>query len=174
MKKTLIFIAVITLLLSNNNIFSQTKRALIIGIDIYNPANEQLATSRGGWTNLDGCVNDAKAISDIITGRFGFENKNIKSLFNQEAKRDDIIKEIQNLIDNSQKGDIVLIYYAGHGSQVYNSLSSEMDKEDESIVPANMIDIRDKEMAALYNKLLDKGVILTLIFDSCHSGSIAV
>lgn len=173
MKKILIFISIIISLLNINNAFCQTKRALIIGIDNYNPVDEQVASSRGGWSNLDGCVNDAKAISDIITSRFGFDNKNIKTLFNQEAKRDDIIKQIQNLIDNAQKGDIVFIYYAGHGSQVYNSLSSEIDKQDESIVPANMIDIRDKEMAALYNKLLDKGVILTLIFDSCHSGSVA-
>jgi hypothetical protein len=173
MKKAIVLISVIALILSSSNIFSQTKRALIVGIDVYNPANEQLASSRGEWGNLDGCVNDAKAISDIITSRFGFENNNIKSLFNQEASRDAIIKEIENLIDKAQKGDVIFIYYAGHGSQVYNSLSTEVDKQDESIVPANMIDIRDKELAVLYNKLLDKGVILTLIFDSCHSGSVA-
>jgi hypothetical protein len=173
MKKIAILFSIITLVLFSCNTFSQTKRALLIGIDVYNPVDEQIASSRGGWSNLDGCVNDAKAINDIITSRFGFDNKNIKTLFNQEAKRDAIIKELENLINNAQKGDVVFIYYAGHGSQVYNSLSSEIDKQDESIVPANMVDIRDKEMSALYNKLLDKGVILTLIFDSCHSGSVA-
>ena len=154
---------------------AQTKRALLIGIDIYQPVNNEAATTRGGWTNLDGCVNDAKAIAEIITGRFGFEQKNIRSLYNQDAKREKIIGELQHLISVASRGDVVFIYYAGHGSQVYNSLSAEEagDKKDESIVPADMIDIRDKEMAALFNKLLDKGVILTLIFDSCHSGSIA-
>ncbi len=173
MKKFAITIIITTLVFFAGFSFSQTKRALLIGIDVYNPVDEQIASNRGGWSNLDGCVNDAKAINDIITSRFGFENKNIKTLFNQEAKRDAIIKELENLINDAQKGDVIFIYYAGHGSQVYNSLSSEIDKQDESIVPANMIDIRDKEMAVLYNKLLDKGVILTLIFDSCHSGSVA-
>ncbi|RYF87897.1 MAG: hypothetical protein EOO03_09640, partial [Chitinophagaceae bacterium] len=33
-------------------------------------------------------------------------------------------------------------------------------------------DIRDKELAVYFNQLLDKGVLLTVILDSCHSGSI--
>ncbi|MEI6765095.1 MAG: caspase family protein [Bacteroidota bacterium] len=154
---------------------AQTKTALIIGIDMYKPADPQLASTRGGWTNLDGCVNDAEAIKEIIKGRFGFEEKNITTVYNQDAKRERLIAEFQKLIDNAKKGDIIFIYYAGHGSQVYNSLSTEAsgDKYDETIVPADMIDIRDKEFAAIFNKLIDKGAILTLIFDSCHSGSIA-
>jgi len=156
-------------------VLSQTKRALLVGIDVYKPADPEIAVTRGGWTNLDGCVNDAKAIEEIIITRFGFEKKNISSVFDQDAKRKRIIDELEKLIAVSQKGDIVFIYYAGHGSQVYNSLSTEEsgDMEDESIVPADLLDIRDKEMAILFNRFIDKGVILTLIFDSCHSGSIA-
>lgn len=155
---------------------AQTRRALLIGVDIYQPANvAEVQKTRGGWTNLDGCVNDAQAIGEIIKSRFGFEEKNIATLFNQEATRDKIIAAMESLIAQSQKGDVVFIYYAGHGSQMNNSLSTEVsgDKKDETIVPADMIDIRDKELAELFNQLLDKGAILTLIFDSCHSGSIA-
>jgi hypothetical protein len=155
---------------------AQTKRALLVGVDIYQPENPaEVAKTRGPWTNLDGCVNDAQAIGEIIKSRFGFEENNINTLYNQDAKRDKILEAIEKLINESQKGDVVFIYYAGHGSQVYNSLSTEVagDKQDESIIPTDMIDIRDKELAKLFNRLLDKGVILTLIFDSCHSGSIA-
>ncbi len=168
-------IALFTFILPTE-LLAQTKRALLIGIDIYQPVNiEETEKSRGGWTNLDGCKNDAMAIGEIIKSRFGFEEKNIATLYNQDAKRDVIIASLEKLISESKAGDIVFIYYAGHGSQVYNSLSAEAsgDKQDESIVPADMLDIRDKELAALFNRLLDKGVILTLIFDSCHSGSIA-
>jgi hypothetical protein len=154
--------------------FSQTKWALLVGVDVYQPPNvAEVEKTRGGWTNLDGCVNDAKAVGEIIKSRFGFDEKNMTTIYDQDAKREKIIAAVQKLIDNAQKGDVVFIYYAGHGSQVYNSLSPETDKEDESIVPADMLDIRDKEFAALFNKFIDKGVILTLIFDSCHSGSIA-
>ena len=67
--------------------------------------------------------------------------------------------------------------YAGHGSQVANSKSSEPDKKDETIVPSDACkgtpDIRDKEIKKIFNEVLDRGVVLTLVFDCCHSGSIA-
>ncbi|MFA5196617.1 MAG: caspase family protein, partial [Bacteroidales bacterium] len=174
-KNSLVIFATMFFVFISLSAFSQTKRALLVGIDIYQPVNPQTSESRGGWTNLDGCVNDATVIEQIIISRFGFDKKNISTLHNQEAKRENIIKQLEKLIEVSQKGDVVFVYYAGHGSQVYNSLSSEEsgDKQDESIVPADMFDIRDKELSVLFNKLIDKGVILTLIFDSCHSGSIA-
>ncbi|MBK8141780.1 MAG: hypothetical protein IPK57_12810 [Chitinophagaceae bacterium] len=34
-------------------------------------------------------------------------------------------------------------------------------------------DIRDKELAKVYNAFLDKGVKLTVIMDCCHSGSLS-
>jgi len=154
----------------------EKKYALIIGIDNYEPVNASPQYTRG-WTNLEGCVNDALSIKDFCTASFGFSESNITTLFNQYAERDSIIAALEQLISKALKGDVVFIYYAGHGSQVKNSLSSEKDKKDESIVPANhwkkgIADIRDKELAVYFNRLLDKGVLLTIIFDSCHSGSI--
>lgn len=177
-KANYILCAVIAIMfaVSPATLYAQTKRALLIGVDIYQPPNaDEVQKTRGGWTNLDGCVNDAQAIGEIIKGRFGFDEKNISTLFNQDARREKILAAMETLIAQSEKGDIVFIYYAGHGSQVNNSLSAEVsgDKKDESIVPADMFDIRDKELAGIFNRLLDKGVVLTLIFDSCHSGSIA-
>ena len=48
---------------------------------------------------------------------------------------------------------------------------------DNTIVPADAytgaFDVRDREIARIFNAALDKGVRLTAIFDSCHSGTIA-
>jgi hypothetical protein len=159
------------------SVFAQTKKALIIGIDIYKPAGAVgIATQRSVWTNLDGCVNDANAITDLVMARYDFPVQGIVRLVNQEATRERIIQELKRLVSESKKGDVVFIFYAGHGSQVYNSLSREADKKDESMVPADSYkgvpDIRDKELAGFFNQLLDKEVNLTVIFDSCHSGSI--
>jgi hypothetical protein len=155
---------------------AKTSRALIIGIDLYKPANDKTEnTTRVLWRNLNGCVNDAMAIKDLVVARYSFPEENIRTLFNQAASREKILAELNYLLATAEKGDVVFIYYAGHGSQVVNSLSKEQDKRDESIVPADAYkgakDIRDKELAALFNALIDKGVILTVIFDSCHSGS---
>ncbi|ANE53034.1 caspase family protein [Flavisolibacter tropicus] len=157
--------------------FSQTSRALIIGIDTYKPENEAAVnTERMSWPNLDGCVNDASSMKDLVTAKYAFPAANIVTLYNDKANRENIINQLKKLISESKKGDVVFIYYAGHGSQMYNSLSKEADKKDETIVPSDAYkgaaDIRDKELAAYFNQLVDKGVVLTVIFDSCHSGSV--
>ena len=152
--------------------------ALIIGIDTYKPSLNDMAAvgSQRTWTNLDGCVNDATAIKDLAIAKYAFKPENITTLLNADAGRQRIIAELEKLVANAKKGDVVFFYYAGHGSQVKNSLSAESDKKDETIVPADawkkgVPDIRDKELAKYFNLLLDKGVLLTVIMDSCHSGS---
>lgn len=160
-------------------VFAQNRQlALIIGIDTYKPSlNEPAAMdNRRTWTNLDGCVNDATAIKDLAISKYSFKQENISFLLNAEASRARIISELEKLVATAKKGDVVFIYYAGHGSQVKNSLSAEADKKDETIVPADawkkgVADIRDKELAKYFNLLLDNGVLLTVIMDSCHSGS---
>ena len=180
---------ILTFFISSIEAFSQTKRALIIGIDKYQPSEaSNQRTLRNKWSNLDGAVNDALAVKELLIAQFGFSEQNIYLLLdslnanNLEATREKIISSIkEELINPSKKGDIVFFYYAGHGSQIKNSKSPEKDQKDETIVPSDSYlskendirDIRDKELALLFNQLVDKGVVLTLIFDSCHSGSIA-
>jgi len=178
MKKQ-ISIIVLILFATVAQLQAQTKRALFIAIDIYQPEGEKVtAPNRGtAWQNLSGCVNDATAVKEMVKVKFGFADES-KMVFikNHEATRARILQELNHLVDVSQKGDIVFIYYAGHGSQVTNSKSAEADKKDETMVPADAYkgvkDIRDKELATLFNKLVEKGVVLTVIYDSCHSGSI--
>ena len=112
-----------------------------------------------------------------IRDRFGFKAEEIHVLRNNEATRARVLTETKEWLGRGEPGDVRLFFYAGHGSQVKNSLSEEADKLDESIVPADAnvgaLDIRDKELAALFNQALDNKLLVTVIFDSCHSGSIA-
>ena len=190
MLKKIHILIVIMALFSQSPLFSQTRRALLVGINIYQPEEKESGdrqkireqpgreNSRGNWFNLDGAVNDMEAMKAILVSRFGFEHDNIRILKNSQATRDRIISDFRShLIAKSRPGDIALFYYAGHGSQVKNSLSREADKLDESLVPADSYrgarDIRDKELWKLYNDVQDRGARLTVIIDSCHSGSIS-
>lgn len=159
---------------------AQEKRALIIGIDKYlAPPNAKIeGTARSSFKNLQGCVNDGRAMHSIIVSRFQFPSPNIDTLFNDAANRAGILKAMNSLLEKSKANDLAFIFYAGHGSQVPNSLTKEEDKKDESIVPSDtwkpgVEDIRDKELAKIYNAFLDKGIKLTVIMDCCHSGSLS-
>ncbi|HMP81627.1 MAG TPA: caspase family protein, partial [Verrucomicrobiota bacterium] len=169
---------------------SVTRRALLVGINTYEPtlaemqrhAADQKSKSkksgRGHHQNLDGCVNDVEAVRGLLIAKYGFSPANIVVLTNQQATRSAILSGIRgHLADASKPGDMAFFFYAGHGSQVVNSKSAEQDKRDETIVPADswkdVPDIRDKELRPLFNAVLDKQALLTVVFDSCHSGSAA-
>jgi hypothetical protein len=172
---------------------AQTRHALVIGVDTYHygdavtrswrakVSGEALASRtatarRGDMPDLEGAVNDAREIGQVLRGKYKFES--IDTLYNQQATRDGILAAIGRLIAQSRPGDIVVFYYAGHGSQRYNSLAPQsvsLNRLDQTIVPADanigQFDIRNTELTDLFNQLLAKDVQLTLIFDSCNSGS---
>ena len=167
------------------------RRALLIGINTYEPTAEErqkLAAAakppkskkpgRGNFQDLDGCVNDVEEMRALLIARFGFKPGEVLMLTNRQATREAIFDGIsRHLVQASHSNDVAFFFYAGHGSQVVNSKSDEPDKRDETIVPADswagVPDIRDKELRRVFNAVLDKGALLTAIFDSCHSGSTA-
>ena len=89
------------------------------------------------------------------------------------------------LVDIPQRGDTVVFYDASHGSLRVNSKGNKLTvlvngkyvHADSTLVPSDAYkggyDVRDREMTRIFNAALDKGVHLTVIFDSCHSGGIS-
>jgi len=187
---------------------AQTRRALVIGIDTYQPAGTTAehpagcAYGRcelGTFENLKGAVNDAQAMADLLTSpKFGFPPAQVALLTNPAAPqprpgvnvlpagqtaRDGILAAMQKyLVDLPQRGDTVVFYDASHGSLRVNSKGSKMTvlmngalvHADSTLVPADAykggFDVSDHEMTRIFQAALDKGVHLTVIFDSCHSG----
>lgn len=165
------------------------RRALLVGIDRYaHPGTSATGSSippsgRRHWTDLKGAVNDVRALREVLIHRLGFEPQNVIVLVNEEATRQAILSAFQrHLIDPAKQGDQSIFFYAGHGSRVRNSRSTELDGKDETVVPADanagardraFVEIRDKEWDRLFSQVLDKGAWLTALFDSCHSGSIS-
>jgi len=154
------------------------RRALLVGIDDYSAhqqASKGAPVSNREFRNLGGAVHDVEVMQGVLTSVYKFKPGEIATLKNPAATRDAILGAIATLIRGAKKGDVLLFYFSGHGSQVRNSLSEEKDRFDESIVPANTrsgaLDIRDKELRRRFLPALDRGARLTIILDSCHSGS---
>ncbi len=158
---------------------AQQKRALLIGIDTYSgPDNYDPKVLKPELKSLYGCKNDALAMQSVITSKFEFSNSNIKLLLDQKATNQAILSSMDTLLKESKAGDIAFIFYAGHGSEVTNSLSRDERKIDQAIVPADRWKdevhyIRDKQLSYYFNEFVKKKVKLTVIFDCCHSGSIS-
>lgn len=152
------------------------RRALLIGVGKYE-SNQ--------FPSLDYPKNDVARFGELLESPpYGFTVTRLTDESPQKPTRTNILNAIQRvLIDESHEGDTVIFYFSGHGSWVTNSLSDESDLRDETLVPADAVrpvksstdlrDIRDKEVAELFNRALDKKIKLTAIIDSCHSGSIA-
>jgi uncharacterized caspase-like protein len=155
------------------------KRALLIGINDYSASRirpQSPPAPERDWPPLSGAVNDVDAMRQLLVLLQGFAPQDIVTLTDQAATRNAILHAIETqLVAPAADGDVLLFYYAGHGSQVRNSRSEELDRFDESIVPADSrrgaLDIRDKELRRLFNRILDRGARLTVMLDDCHSGS---
>lgn len=147
-----------------------TRWALIVGVGDYaNFGNEA-----GG--DLPGATNDARNIHQVLTERWGFEDANVRLLLDLEATRSAIETSLTDWLPSVvQPGDLVLFYYAGHGSQTWDQNSDEEDGLDETLCPTDVLngssskDIRDDELAGWINSLPTENV--TVILDSCHSGT---
>ena len=157
------FVASFTL----NCLHGQQKRGLIIGIDNY------INAAGVPFHSLDGCVNDAKAVKGILMSRFGFKNNEIKIMLDQEASRDSILKAMIGLAKESSKGDIIFIYYAGHG---VNLLNSRSDKKgfSQGILAADIFRkessvVIDHDQKRIFNQIIKNKAILTVVYDCCYS-----
>jgi hypothetical protein len=189
---------------------AQTQRALLIGINTYQPPGTAAEHPAGctygrcelkAFQNLDGSVNDAESIADLLTSaKFGFPSSQVTLLTNpapphprpgvtilpaSQTSRDGILAAMQKyLVEIPKKGDTVVFYDASHGSLRVNNKGNKLTvlvngkyvHADSTLVPSDAYtggyDLRDREMTHIFNAALDKGVHLTVIFDSCHSGGI--
>jgi len=147
------------------------KSALIIGINEYAHFEEKY--------QLKGCVNDAILIKDVLVNQFKFEASEITELHNQAASRDGILAAMEGLVERTEKDDIVVFHYSGHGSQRESADLEEGTGMDSTIVPHDSgyqdpypnLGIADNEINEWLGRLSEKTRYITLIFDCCHSGT---
>ncbi len=190
---------------------AQTRRALLIGINTYEPPGTSAShppgcvygrCELGYFENLDGAVNDAQSMADLLTSpKFGFPANQVVLLTNPapphagagelilpaaQTTHDGILAAMQKyLVDVPQRGDTVVFYAASHGSLRINSKGTKLTVNvdgkylpaDSTLVPSDAYkggyDVRDREMTRIFNAALDKGIHLTVIFDNCHSGGVS-
>ncbi len=139
------------------------KRAVLIGINHYKIPG----------ADLRGCVNDVKNMSSVLTRFYGFPQGNLTILTNLKASKKAMEAAIHRLISRARNGDVLLLHYSGHGSNVPDDNGDEADNRDEILCPTDLDwrdPLRDDWLRSEFDRL-PAGVNLTVIMDCCHSGT---
>jgi hypothetical protein len=144
-----------------------SKFALLIGINYI-----------GQEAELNGCINDIMITRDILISKFGYRSNNIVILSdksNIKPTKNNILRNINNLVDKSNKGfNELWFHFSGHGVQVKDLNGDEKDKLDEAIVPLDYEKngfIIDDTLANILKKINNNAKLFS-IMDCCHSGTI--
>lgn len=136
-----------------------TGLSLHIGINQVDPRHY------GSQMPLKGAVPDAKDMYALAT-KIGYE---AFSLTDSAATTGNVAKRITKFAQRLKQGDIALITYAGHGSQIFDAGRDETDALDETWCLYDRMLIDDE----IYRLLgyFDEGVRVLIVSDSCHSGT---
>lgn len=145
----------------------RTKWALVVGIDYAEGVEDRATLPR-----LSNARSDAKALSDKLIGKYGYDAKNVVTVLESDATRDRLLRELEKFrSEQVSSDDSVLVFFAGHGAR--HSDGVVFYPHDIEIrsgkATAGLISIRDHILMEL-NK--SKARHCLLILDSCYSGDV--
>jgi Caspase domain len=156
--------------------------ALLIGIDYYLPGQLPDGSS---YASLGGCVRDVNRVEDYLKKtqkpkqilKLTSSNTSATEPQDQLPTYENIVAKFHAITEIAQKDDQVYIHYSGHGGRaktIYPELKGA-GQPDEALVPMDIVKtneryLRDVEIATLLKKMVNKGLVVTVVFDSCHSG----
>lgn len=147
------------------------KLALIVGVGEYQ--DDKIP-------DLLGPPNDAKNMYELLTGEngYGFPKQNVCLLLDKQADKASFQGVFNRaLVERARANDIVVVYFAGHGGQARDLNQDEPDNRDETLLlhDASSVDasrdLTDDELHVMLTKLNTQTPNITLILDSCNSGS---
>lgn len=137
------------------------KKAFCVGINDYGDPN----------SNLNGCVNDARAWAELLVGHYDFPRADVTIITDAQATKANMVTGIKALLAEATAGDVLVFTNSSHGSYVYDQDGDET-RYDEILCPRDVGQnpLADDELRALFSAI-PAGVRLTVIADNCHSGS---
>ena len=94
------------------------KKALLIGINYYNTANE-----------LSGCIEDIKHVRNLLVDAYNYPVGNITMLRDDQEMmptRFNILSQLSALVQQSGQLEEIWVHYSGHGSYVQDKNGDEI------------------------------------------------
>jgi hypothetical protein len=150
-------------------------QALCVGI------NEFAHLPNANW--LNGCVNDANDMADLLRTQPGFSRRNITVLADADATKANVMGALTDMVAKVKAGrlDHIVFSFSSHGTQVPDTNGDEtVDHVDEAFACHDIAQkgpdwdrdtvIIDDELNALLADL-PKGALVEVVLDTCHSGT---
>ena len=165
-------------------------RAVFVGIDNYE--NSRAHVPGAGFDDLSGAVGDTLRIKAAVAQayRLGVDevpqdqcqsaNDVSLTLLNTCATKAAIMAAWNRALANSQPGDTLLLYFAGHGSRFIDDAAQDQASRYNSTLMAHDArrpgalagaDILDHEVRGFIDRATSDGVNIVTWFDSCNSGT---
>jgi hypothetical protein len=168
---------------------TSTLYALLIGNDCYLPNK---LPDGGSFGSLRGCVRDITLVEEYLKKSYNLKDDNLLKLTSSNDPNNpnqpledpslwpsykNMVAKFQQITEMAQPNDRVYIHYSGHGGRTstnYPNLKGDQGV-DETLVPNDLgtndgQHLRDLELAELLQNMVEKGLIVTVVLDSCHSG----
>jgi hypothetical protein len=143
-----------------------TRKALLVGINRYPNAP------------LRGCLSDVETMADHLVEKWGWNHSDIRLLTDKRATTKAIRERLEWLVEFATPGDTLLFHYSGHGAQMsIRSTAGGIGTMHDCICPVDFDwsperAMLDMDFADIFADI-PKGVSLTWVSDSCHSGDLA-
>ncbi len=149
------------------------KRALCVGINQFK--NYPAAA-------LQGCVNDANNMSELLQKLLHFQSSDITLLTDAKATKANIMGQLKSMVEGAKAGTYSYLVFSlsSHGTQVPDLSHDEPDRADEAFCPHDLAQsgnkwdpkhiIVDDELRDLFVQL-PPNVLLEVYLDTCHSGT---
>lgn len=129
---------------------------LTVGINAY-----------GGGNTLQGCVNDARDMSQVLAQR-GYE---VTCMLDDAATRANLLDALAAHVGRLRYRDRLVVHYSGHGTRVPDQSGDEPDAWDEAWVSQDLRVIVDDDLAVLFAARA-YGSRIVVLSDSCYSGTV--
>lgn len=149
---------------------AQQRRALLVGVANY--------PEESGWRKIH-ADNDVSLLESVLSSSFS-----IKSILDEKATLDNILKELAGLKNATCHGDTVLVSFSCHGQQMIAVGKEESDSLDEALIPYDAKvkyssdyhgenhlrdDVLSEHIFRLRKSAGSDGLVIVLL-DACHSG----
>jgi hypothetical protein len=165
--------------------------ALLIGTDFYIPG--YLADGQSSYPSLKGSVRDIEHVESFLRNELQVPTERITKLTATNLEADaqqeppepsqawptyeNIVAAFEGLMEAAQPGDQVYVHYSGHGGRAPTLVPERkgVDGVDEALVPTDIHRpgtryLRDIELTLIFQRMVDRGLHLSVVLDSCHSG----